>query len=84
VRRFSSREACECRSDDASPLPTTPCEIQEILVIGAGVEKEARAKVRGRLSRRGRGAGQRVGLGRQATHDIYRGGAGGRPTHEGG
>ena len=26
VRRFSSREACECRSDDAPPLPTAPCE----------------------------------------------------------
>jgi hypothetical protein len=49
--RFSSREACECRSDDASPLHTTPCEIREILVVGAGVEEEARAKVKGRLSR---------------------------------
>ena len=31
LRRFSSREACEgcdceCRSDDAPPLPITPCE----------------------------------------------------------
>jgi hypothetical protein len=44
VRRFLSREACECRSDNTLPLSTTPCEIWEILIVGAGVEEEAKER----------------------------------------
>jgi hypothetical protein len=49
VRRFSSREACECRSDDTLSLSTTPREIREILIVGAGAEEEAKERGRDRL-----------------------------------
>lgn len=54
--------------------PAVPCEIREILVVGTEIEEEARAKVRGRLSRRGRGRATRGGwIGRQRTTSIAAG-----------